>query len=199
MVREDVYEKWGWPEGRTEKPQRRHLQEILRDPSDVSHLFLPETEVTWDTEALRSDELHVVVGHIGEKEGWGTRVYKNCVPATKASSWGVSGRTHLVAQRWNGIWRARTLDISEVLAIFSDDRVAIHLHDDEEVAMASMGNSGPARMVLPDADMLVRFCRPQIPVVPESIGEIVTSATVHAFRGAMHLTHQDFVRKVQAQ
>ena len=85
MVREDVYEKWGWPEGRTEKPQRRHLQEILRDPSDVSHLFLPETEVTWDTEALRSDELHVVVGHIGEKEGWGTRVYKNCVPATKAS------------------------------------------------------------------------------------------------------------------
>lgn len=198
MVRADVQDKWGWPrESVSRTPQRLQLQEVLQEPQLVKHLFLPEEAVTWDEEALGSDDLHVVVGHIGDRAGWGTRVYKNCVPATKASSWGVAGRTHLVAQQWGGQWRARTLSVEEVKTIFSHDRVQIHLNEDAEVAMTSLGNSGPARMVLPEADRIVHFCKPQIPVVPRGVEEVISKDAVHAFRGAMHLTHQDFLRKVE--
>ena len=138
-----------------------------------------------------------VVGHTGPVAQWGTRVYRHVLPATKASSFGAAGRTHLVAQRWNGEWRARTLSVLEVKAWCTSDRVRLQLPADPDAAMRALGNSGPARMVLPFADGLVKFCAPPLPIVPACVDEIVAPEVVQAFRGAMHLTHLDFQKRAE--
>ena len=137
------------------------LQDLLQPPEEVQDLFLCRKRfpVTWDDEALRVPvaaygEVGNVVGHVGPAAQWGTRVYRHVLPATKASSFGVAGRTHLVAQRFNGEWRARTLSVQEVKAWCTSARVELVLPADPETAMSALGNSGPARMVLPFADGL---------------------------------------------
>ena len=52
-------------------------------------------------------------------------------------------------------------------------------------------------MVLPFADALVSYFAPPSDFVPQSVGEIVSGATVTAFRGAMDLTHADFLQKAK--
>ena len=175
------------------------LQDLLQPPEEVQDLFLCRKRfpVTWDDEALRVPvaaygEVGNVVGHVGPAAQWGTRVYRHVLPATKASSFGVAGRTHLVAQRFNGEWRARTLSVQEVKAWCTSARVELTLPADPETAMSALGNSGPARMVLPFADGLTKYCAPPLPVVPACVDEVVAPEAVVAFRGAMCLTHRDF-------
>ena len=158
--------------------------------------------MTWDVDALRvqrasHEEAGNVVGFVGNKAQWGSRVYRFSVPATKASSFGVAGRTHLVAQRWQGRWRARTLAVGEVKAMFEDERVQLTLHPDEQVAMSSLGNAGPAKMVLSFADGIVKFCAPPSSFVPASADQIISSDAVGVFRGAMDLTHGDFKQRAR--
>ena len=83
------------------------LQDLLQPPEEVQELFLCKKHfpVTWDEEALQVPvasygEVGNVVGHVGLAAQWGTRVYRHVLLATKASSFGVAGRTHLVAQRY---------------------------------------------------------------------------------------------------
>jgi len=64
--------------------------------------------------------------------------------------------------------------------------------------MSALGNSGPARMVLPFADGLTKFCAPPLPIVPSSIDEVVSKEAVVSFRGAMDLTHRDFKGRAAA-
>ena len=158
--------------------------------------------MTWDVDALKvqgasHEDAGNVVGFIGNKAQWGSRVYRFSVPATKASSFGAAGRTHLVAQRWQGRWRARTLAVREVKAMFEDERVQLSLHPDKQVAMASLGNAGPAKMVLPFADVIVKFCAPPSSFVPTSADQIVSPDAVGVFRGAMDLTHRDFMQRAK--
>ena len=180
------------------------LQDLLQPPEEVQDLFLCRKRfpVTWDDEALRVPvaaygEVGNVVGHVGPAAQWGTRVYRHVMPATKASSFGVAGRTHLVAQRFNGEWRARTLSVQEVKAWCTSARVKLVLPADPETAMSALGNSGPARMVLPFADGLTKFCAPPLPVVPASVDEVVAPEAVVAFRGAMCLTHRGFLYRAK--
>ena len=180
------------------------LQDLLQPPEEVQDLFLCRKRfpVTWDDEALRVPvaaygEVGNVVGHVGPAAQWGTRVYRHVLPATKASSFGVAGRTHLVAQRFNGEWRARTLSVQEVKAWCTSARVELVLPADPETAMSALGNSGPARMVLPFADGLTKYCAPPLPVVPASVHEVVAPEAVVAFRGAMCLTHRDFLYRAK--
>ena len=206
MVRRDVFEKWGWPPVVFDpEPPSLVLQELLLPPAQVSHLFLDKNThpVKWDEVAMAAprgpyDGAGNVVGHIGPRAQWGTRVYRDVLPATKASSFGVSGRTHLVAQRWNGEWRARTLAVSEVKSWCTSDRVPLLLSSDPDAAMGALGNSGPARMVLPFADGITKFCAPPLTVVPTCIDEVVSPEAVTAFRGAMDLTHADFKARAKA-
>ena len=87
------------------------------------------------------------------------------------------------------------MSVDEVFAMFSSDRVTLHLDESLGLAMRDLGNAGPMRMVLPFADGLSKFFAPQSSLVPASIEEIVSKGSVDAFRGAMHLTHQDFQKK----
>ena len=182
------------------------LQDLLQPPEEVQELFLCKKRfpVTWDEEALQVPvatygEVGNVVGHVGLAAQWGTRVYRHVLPATKASSFGVAGRTHLVAQRYNGEWRARTLSVQEVKAWCTSARVELTLPADPETAMSALGNSGPARMVLPFADGLTKYCAPPLPVVPACVDEVVAPEAVIAFRGAMCLTHLDFQKRAEAK
>ena len=138
-----------------------------------------------------------VVGHVGLAAQWGTRVYRHVLLVTKAPSFGVAGRTHLVAQRYNGKWRARTLSVQEVKAWCTSARVELTPPADPETAMSALGNSGPARMVLPFADGLTKYCAPPLPVVPACVDEVVAPEAVIAFRGAMCLTHRDFLYRAK--
>ena len=182
------------------------LQDLLQPPEEVQDLFLCRKRfpVTWDDEALRVPvaaygEVGNVVGHVGPAAQWGTRVYRHVLPATKASSFGVAGRTHLVAQRFNGEWRARTLSVQEVKAWCTSARVELVLPADPETAMSALGNSGPARMVLLFADGLTKYCAPPLPVVPACVDEVVAPEAVVAFRGVMCLTHLDFQKRAEAK
>lgn len=202
-----MFEKWGWPPVVFDKDQPRLvLQDLLQPPEEVQELFLCKKRfpVTWDEEALQVPvatygEVGNVVGHVGLAAQWGTRVYRHVLPATKASSFGVAGRTHLVAQRYNGEWRARTLSVHEVKAWCTSARVELTLPADPETAMSALGNSGPARMVLPFADGLTKYCAPPLPVVPACVDEVVAPEAVVAFRGAMCLTHLDFQKRAEAK
>ena len=182
------------------------LQDLLQPPEEVQELFLCKKRfpVTWDEEALQVPvasygEVGNVVGHVGLAAQWGTRVYRHVLPATKASSFGVAGRTHLVAQRYNGEWRTRTLSVHEVKGWCTSARVELTLPADPETAMSALGNSGPARMVLPFADGLTKYCAPPLPVVPACVDEVVAPEAVIAFRGAMCLTHLDFQKRAEAK
>ena len=99
-----------------------------------------------------------VVGHVGLAAQWGTRVYRHVLLATKAPSFGVAERTHLVAQRYNGKWRARTLSVQEVKAWCTSARGELTPPADPETAMSALSNTGPARMVLLFADGLTKYC-----------------------------------------
>ena len=120
----------------------------------------PDVPVTWTRDMslpFSPEELlrPVEVGHILDG-GWGCRVYAGMTPATKASSWGPAGRTHLVAQQRRGQWYARRLGAEEVARIFDPDGLMKVAADDPEQQVAEFGNSGPSRMV-PTIVRPVRF------------------------------------------
>jgi len=158
--------------------------------------------VVWKQEALDAldgrygDEVNVA-GCVHGKDEWGHRVYRFALPATKASAFGFSGRTHLVAQLWGGEWRARTLSATEIGKIFGSSRVDLEVDEDDDRALRDYGNGGPLRMVLPFADALVSHFAPPSDFVPQSVGEIVSGTAVTAFRGAMDLTYADFLQKAK--
>ena len=200
MVRKDIFDEWGWPEVK-EHPEwgRVTLEEVLSPAEDVAaQLWLDPREypVTWTADMTRDRSTEEFlrpkeVGHILEG-GWGCRVYEGMVPATKASSWGPAGRTHLVAQEKAGVWRARRLSAVEIARIFDPDGVMRVMAADEEVRVAEFGNSGPTRMVLPYAEGLVDFLKPPMSFVPESMEEIIEEDTVQICRGWMQQSATDF-------
>lgn len=157
--------------------------------------------MTWSTASLDAqagaygDEVNIA-GLVKGEDKWGHRVYRFVLPATKASSHGFAGRTHLVAQQLHGVWRARTLTALEIGRICGSARLTLHVDNDDQAALRGYGNAGPLRMVLPFADGLVRFFATPSTFVPKSIDDIVPLEAVQAFRGAMDLTHQDFVKGV---
>lgn len=205
MVRNDVYEEWGWPDVVADQMPKLLLDDVLLDARDAQlrMLWLNEEkhEIHWngkendkDLEGLADGP--VVVAEVGDG-GWGKRVHKWMLPATKASAWGIDGRTHLVAQQKDGKWCARTLHKVEVQRIFESERVKLQLADDDDEAIGEMGNAGPARMVQPHADGLAQWCRPPSDFVPQSIDEIVPKEAVLAIRGTMMHLERDFKRKVK--
>ena len=123
MVRKDVYDAWGFPTKKTRTAPRLRLEDVLLPESEVEDLWLDEERypITWDEGALARQtdgsqpiEVGTILGG-----GWGNRVYRDMVPATKASAWGPAGRTHLISQRRDGKWAARTLHLREVARFFS--------------------------------------------------------------------------------
>ena len=112
MVREDVFDRWGWPAVPNQSPVAPlYLSAVLKDQSRRRDLWLNEEThpITWDEERLKQDwdgKGMTEVGFFGDG-GWGQRIYAGATPAVKASAWGPGGRTHLVAQRREGKWAAR--------------------------------------------------------------------------------------------
>jgi hypothetical protein len=192
-VREDVYDEWGWPEA-TEHEEwgQVTLRDVMLPAQDVpQEAWLDEQEfpVTWTTDTEEKDteasEVQPVeVGHI-LTGGWGCRVYRRAVPATKASSWGPAGRTHLVEQLLNGQRRARRLVAEEVAQIFDPTGVMQVEAEDAEQRIADFGNSGPTRMVQPYAEGLVAFLRAPVAFVPERMEDLISTDTVQVCRGWM--------------
>ena len=106
------------------------------------------------------------------------------VPATKASCFGIGGHTHLVADERDGVWAVRQLHHAEVEAMFAMPGVT--------ASVSEYGNSAPARMVLPRAQAVVDFFRPQSAFVPTKISDVVDDDTVQTCRGWMDLASSDF-------
>ena len=208
MVRDDVFEKWGWPEPVMDESQTRlRLEDVMLHGSDerLQSLWLQgcDGKVEWNgkqegpfTEEDRASPM--VVAEV-DGGGWGKRVYMHMVPATKASSWGISGMTHLVAQMRNGKWSARRLHKEELRKVFESDRVQLKLAGDDDEAVGEMGNAGPARMVHPHADGIAKWGGPPSSFVPERIDEIVPVAAVEAVRGTMATMAFDFDERVKGK
>ena len=200
LVRKDVFAKWGFPSVVHSAQPGLTLADVLMTGPVVDSLWLDENRfpVTWDTEALAADtdELRpVVVGTILDGD-WGCRVYKDMVPATKASARGPAGSTHLVAQRRGGRWAARTLHHQEVAKIFADTRVDVRVgHGDQGIA--DFGNSAPARMILPRADGLVQFTTPPSAFVPTNVDQVIAPRSVQLVRGLQALAAEDFDQRVK--
>jgi hypothetical protein len=160
-----------------------------------------EFPVTWTADTEEHDEeasavQPIEMGHILDG-GWGCRVYSRAVPATKASSWGPAGRTHLVLQRLNGERRARRLVAEEAAQIFDPTGVMWVEVEDAEQRIADFGNSGPTRMVQPYAEGLVAFLRAPVAFVPERMEDLISTDTVQVCRGWMRqvATDHDVQRK----
>ena len=200
LVRKDVFAKWGFPSVVHSTQPRLTLADVLMTGPVVDNLWLNENRfpVTWDADALAADTdglSPVVVGTILDG-GWGCRVYKDMVPATKASAWGPAGRTHLVAQRRGDKWAARTLHHQEVSTIFADTRVDVRVgHGDQGIA--DFGNSAPARMILPRADGLVQFTTPPSAFVPTNVDQVIAPRSVQLVRGLQALAGDDFAFRVK--
>ena len=175
------------------------LREVMGEVPEDSPLWLTDgTAVEWDKSIdpdgpFTGAQAHkpVEVGSF-EGGGWGRRIYANMVPATKASDWGQGGRTHMVAQKRNGVWWARRLSSQEVSRMFAHPSVQLHLAGDDERRVRELGNSGPARMVRPWALGIERFLRPPVPWCPDSMEEIVSEDTVRVCRGWMAQAATDF-------
>jgi len=130
-ARADVVEKWGFPPMSTAKiATRKRLCDVKEPWEDVRRLALCPLKhpVTWNSNRGRRFEeaeldAPIVVGTINGG-GWGKNVYDGVHPATKASSHGVAGSTHLIAdQDPDGNWFARTMSAQEVLTEFSAEGV----------------------------------------------------------------------------
>jgi hypothetical protein len=113
-----------------------------------------------------------------------TSVFAGMVPATKASSFGIGGHTHLVADKREEVWAVRQLHHVEVEAMFKMSGIS--------ATVSEYGNSAPAGMVIPRAKEVVDFMRPPSRFVPAAISDVVGDETVQVCRGWMDLASQDF-------
>ena len=153
--------------------------------------------VTWNERAgseFTEDELlaPIVVGTI-HGGGWNKNVYDGVHPATKASAHGVAGHTHLIAdvdELGNNV--ARTMSAGEVQAEFGMEGLVPVVSTDEGVALMQLGNSGPAQLIFPRAEVLVSFCKVPVPFVPTEIGDIIRQEDLEAFQGTMELAELDY-------
>jgi hypothetical protein len=59
------------------------------------------------------------------------------------------------------------------------------------------GQHWPCSHGLLFADGLTKYCAPPLPVVPACVDEVVAPEAVIAFRGAMCLTHRDFLYRAK--
>ena len=198
-MRCDVHAQWGFPEEVDEGLPRMHLADVLQPVDDDDDVWLQEgTEVRWLDGVQRGgpfggiQELKPVVVGTVEDGGWGKRIYANMVPATKASSWGPGGRTHLVAQLRRGCWWARRLTAEEVTRMFGHPNVPLELAESGDTRIAELGNAGPCRMVRPWALGIVKFLRPPMQWCPVSIAELISDDTVRVCRGWMSQAKTDF-------
>ena len=197
LVRSDVHERWGHPVAVDEKLPRLHLSDVLRSVPDEHEVWLSDTsQVQWRDQSppwqVPEDAAGpVVVGEV-DGGGWGKRVYAHMVPATKASSWGQAGRTHLVAQRRRGVWWARRLLREEIERIFRHDQVSLVLAENDDRAIAELGNAGPVRMIRPWALGIVEFLRPPLPWCPVRMRELITEEERQVCQGWMGQAEVDF-------
>jgi hypothetical protein len=199
LTREDIFEAKGAPEPlRDPDMQRVRLSDIMLPADDprLNGLWLDEQAdpVTWtaeENEPRSEARFPVEVGHI-QPGGWGCKVYEEMVPATKASSWGVSGMTHLICQRRAGRRRARRMHRLEVGNIFVSERAPLVLAEDDDEAISDFGNAAPARMVMPHADGIMQHIRPDLMFAPESMDQIIPPDTVKVCRGWMSQCAGDY-------
>lgn len=199
LVRKDVHRKWGEPTWVDENLPQLHLKGVLQTVPDDSRCWLPsDAQLRWsDTtppwgEADGPVTEPLVVGGVDDG-GWGKKVYTHMVPATKSSSWGPGGRTHLVAQRRSdGSWWARQLVRAEVARIFGHPQIHIELAEDDDKAIAELGNAGPLRMIRPWALGIAKFLRPPMQWCPVRIQELVTDDERRVCRGWMAQAECDF-------
>ena len=125
-------------------------------------------------------------------QGGGRNAFRHRLPAVKASSFGVGGRSHLVQQVFDSSVVLRRVAVSEVERLFCSERVPMLWGYSDTEKVMRMGNSAPPSMVLPVFDGFVRFCRPRCAWVPRSISDIVSEETASAFRGHMAQQFADF-------
>ena len=201
LTRNDIFKAKGAPDPvRDPSMARITLEEVLLEADDarLDGLWLDAKvhPVTWtrDEGSVPSEEVlqyPVEVGHI-QPGGWGCQVFEHMVLATKASSWGVAGMTHLVAQRKDGVRRARRMHRVEIARIFVSDRAPLVEAEDDDQAIADFGNSGPSRMVLPHADGLMKHIRPALMFAPTELEQIIPQDTVDVCRGWMSHNATDY-------
>ena len=109
-------------------------------------------------------------------------MYDGMHPATKASAHGAAGHTHLFAVvDEQGRRVARTMSAGEVKIEFGMEGLVPVVSTDEDVALMQLGNSGPAQLIFPRAEVLVNFCKVPVPFVPAEISDIIRQEDLEAF------------------
>jgi hypothetical protein len=161
---------------------RRTLEELLLPYDQTKHLVVPDFKrrVNWvrnpdltikplsDTGQL----LPIVAGIMDGDKRCSNRALINFIPAVKASTQGLGGSAHLVAQRVPGTVQfvVRHLHVLEVIAMQEAEEWDISLFHSAhpEQAISGIGNSCPARLFLPHLKALTEHCKPVSLFVPLS-------------------------------
>ena len=204
FTRLDVANSWGLLHvpAPAVSPQRWPLS---LPPNLPLHLFIDQQRVhfTWimDPNLISAD--HACVRPIqvawAKSNTCGNRVYVLMSPAVKASTFGVGGNTHLIAQRDpTGNWHVRKLFLPEITACLVPSDFEISLPHSPLKAIAALATATPFSAAASAVSGISDFLKPALPRLPTQVSELISPQHVQVFRANMNRMHGDLVKMADA-
>ena len=204
FTRLDVADSWGILHVPVPavSPQRWPLS---LPPNLPAHLFIDQQRVqfTWilDPDSIPADhkcERPIQVAW-AKSNTCGNRVYILMSPAVKASTFGVGGNTHLIAQRdATGKWHVRKLFLPEITASLVPSDMGISLPHSPLKAIAALATATPFCAAASAASAILSFLRPALPRLPRQVSELISPQHVQVFRANLNRMHEDLVKMTDA-
>ena len=125
----------------------------------------------------------------------GNRVYVQVSPAVKASTFGVGGNTHLIAQRDSvGKWHVRKLSLREIVAQVAPPDVRLSLPQSPLKALAALATTTPFHAAASAASMISAFLKPALHRLPSDIYDLISPQHVQVFRANLNRMHDDLAK-----
>ena len=120
-------------------------------------------------------------------------------PAVKASTFGVGGNTHLIAQRDpTGNWHVRKLFLPEITARLVPSDFEISLPHSPLKAIAALATATPFSAAASAVSGISDFLKPALPRLPTQVSELISPQHVQVIRANMNRMHGDLVKMADA-
>ena len=204
LTRLDVAESWGHLHVSAPLPSPRRWPLTL--PPDLpQHLFIDQRKVhfTWtrDPDSVSADQPHDKPVQVAwaKSNTCGNRVYVLISPAVKASTFGVGGNSHLIAQKDpQGKWQVRKLSLPEIVAETAPAHLPIVLPAAPLKAIAALATTTPLYAAAHTAKGISGFLAPALPSLPTDIAEVISPQHVQIFRANLNRMHHDLTHMAAA-
>jgi hypothetical protein len=208
LVRDDLADKWGMPKPPSMGGQASAvlLDDILLPADDVTHLWLQQ-EVTWSCNPElpappNLDGKAWKVGMVGSSSSTDNKVFRFTVPASKLSSSGPGGWSHLIAQKSIGLnrWIVRPMATQELRRLYLPTPALPVRPTSSEMCWdpsesADGARAVPGNMMRAIVQSVVAFCQPITRFRPRSLEDVgLTAQVVKQWQGSMRTGYQDHMR-----